>query len=290
MLQLLQQLKPKELPPNPIPLQDDGANCSDTLKAEKYHGLGSLLHYLARTLRRTLDSGFGCLTSWVRSTRLGARLLPPRKPYSEMIGLQCPSENPIRQETEPIVTASIFYKYEDKSSHEGKADSQPAHDEARILMDILEQLIDQTSQGLKLAGDLRKGLHRDAPQAGVVSDTIIAMLDGTPKACFFLDAMDECAPDQRDGIMSQLKYIQDKTGIGIVMTDRVGSSDSTYPRKASPNRDFVELRALEDDIDQFLQSSLDERSNRDGEQYAWAHEEGTKRDVIGKIIAASGDM
>lgn len=292
MLQLLQQLQPKDIPPDPIPLQNDEANCVDSTKAENNHGLGSLSHYLAITLRHTLDSVFGCLTPCIRSTRLGAWLLPPREPQSESIVLQDPNANPTHQEAGPIVTASIFYKYEDKSSQQGKAESQRVHDEARILMEILEQLIDQTSQGLNLARGLRERQPRGAPRPRDVSDTIIDMLDGTSKACFFLDAIDECALDQRLGIMTELEYIQKKTRVGIVVTDRVGISDSTYPHNAAPNpnREFVELRALEVDIDQFLQSSLDERSNENREKYAWVHKQGTKRDVIAKIIAASGDM
>lgn len=157
-------------------------------------------------------------------------------------------------------------------------------------MDILDQLINQTSQGFECARKLYKMRRRDAPQAREVSNTIIDILGGTSKACFFLDAIDECAPHQRRGILSELEHIQKKTRVGIVMTDRVGSDKSTYPHNHAQNRDFIELRALGADIGQYLQDSLDERGDRDGEQYAWVHEDETRKDVIEKIIAASGDM
>ncbi|KAK8043704.1 hypothetical protein PG993_006134 [Apiospora rasikravindrae] len=157
----------------------------------------------------------------------------------------------------PPVTASIFYRYEDRASDGNETDNQPTHDVAKILMSIFEQLIDQIDGGLRIAEDLRQRMLGNRPSPTDVSEAIITMLHKAPRACIFLDAVDECTPTHLVGMIGVLQHIQKETQIGIVMSDRVGSSDWTSNRAskgslALPNQDIIQLQAWEANIKEFL--------------------------------------
>ncbi|KAK8134998.1 hypothetical protein PG984_007010 [Apiospora sp. TS-2023a] len=206
----------------------------------------------------------------------------------------CAIADAAHQNTRPIVTASIFFRYEDRYSDGNKTGGRSPHDAARIMMEILRQLVDQTDGSLQIATELREELKGNSPQPRDISNAVIDVLRKSPSACIFVDAMDECMPDQRETIIQELQHVQHEAQVGIITSDRVGSSNWTYhysPESplAARNRDVMELQSLKDDIYDVLGSILDKRFDEDNEQYDWVKEESVKDSTIRKITEVSDE-
>ncbi|KAF4968891.1 hypothetical protein FSARC_3790 [Fusarium sarcochroum] len=136
-----------------------------------------------------------------------------------------------------------------------------------VLLIILRQISNQHEEEskeyiLKLKADFGKPSLRNQRIAGAITEVIKAVASNT---CIFLDALDECPDDTRLDIMGHLFTIQERTGIGLIITGRGGCFDTLDHEPVIRKT----LEADDDDIGDWIEAAHTREQKVSGSKRPW---------------------
>lgn len=184
-----------------------------------------------------------------------------------------------RQAWQDVVVASVFLDSGNTANHLPEG----------ILTLLLEQFVEKIPGSMVHVRTLIQQNQNSKPSAEAIANTIIMILRKTPRACIFVDALDECNSLHITQILRQIARVQRQSNAGVVMSQRGGTV------KWQAHFDDQRIGTLntvpdKDDITRYLEKQLSSSLLEDSEQYAWIQQEKVCDKVKNAIINASGNM
>jgi len=173
---------------------------------------------------------------------------------------------------ENVVIASIFFRCNEKQVPE------------KVLMLFLAQLVRKTTpRGIDHAVKMFSKHNNTMPPLESITETIVDVLKETPRACIFVDAIDECDPEVLSVVLQNVKLAQSRTNTGVVLSTQ-SSYRSTW-EKHFPGAEPMEVRGHPNDIGKFLDVEITDLNTPD-----WFKEAETRKKIKKIIVDSSHGM
>lgn len=153
-----------------------------------------------------------------------------------------------------VVLGCIFYS---------RREAVDAHHPSKVMMTLLGQIVDQVPIWTRHVRALWQKKKPGIPAAEQVATVIETILAPIPRSCIFIDAVDECKDREHVAtVLRCLKKIQDKTKLGIFITDRL-VEEAVWPTLFSQPKKIPVERAEDADISWYIEQRLMSSSMHD---------------------------
>ena len=138
----------------------------------------------------------------------------------------------------------------------------------KFLLTLLRQIWKQNEN---TSHDCMQKLKADFAKPQVKSERIVATITeaingAESNTCFFIDALDECEAIILNRMMDHLFSIQGSTGMGLVMTTRLGCVASLNHRENITRRTF---NADDNDIQYWIEAAYKRMAREEGTKRPW---------------------
>lgn len=193
-----------------------------------------------------------------------------------------------------VLVASMFYNWYliDKLEREGHHQfSREAHEPSKVMMRLLIQVVDQYPRSSKFVRQFYRDNQPGCPPAGKTAGILTAILSEAKKhgrrACIVIDGVDECKENKNlTTVLRHIGQIQEKTGIGVLLTDRLREGSLWRPHFRQTLYVHEEDRADEQDIESYIKNRLADSVIQD----VLENHQSLLTEIIRVVKVASGGM
>ena len=177
-----------------------------------------------------------------------------------------------------VITVDVYFK----------ATEQDQHSASRVLTLILQSLVQAMPDKIKFIESFQKRIPNSTPEPEQVAEIILRVLEGTKLVCVFLDGLDECHQGSLPTILKNLKRIQEKSQIGLVLTER---SETGRWRRVFAAELLHSLEANKDDMRAYLEHRFTQLVEEDSNVYAWIKQDQLLyAKAVDRLLESSGRM